>query len=455
MKTHKWTHPSVLKIAKKGDPERVILDLARKIVLDSFQDGWSGPPYDPLLLAERLNISVQPNGNILDARLISRVGTTPLIEFNPNRSQSRIAYSIAHEIAHTLFDDFGTSTKYRYSRDRMAGDTWQLEMLCNIAAAEFLMPIGGFPELGAEDCSIDSILKLRKTYEVSAEAVLLRTVRLTKLPLSVFCASMIEAPDPKGRYKLDYAVKSLNLREELLRETLLPLDSVVEQCTAIGFTAKGREQWTRNGPQLLVECLGIPPYPGHSYPRVVGIARSLKSGPPASRGIKYLVGDATEPRGKGKKIIAHIVNDRARAWGGGFGRHLKSKWPYSQVEYKRWRSEKPETFALGATKLYKVDSDAWLCNLLAQKGYGESTKTRVQYYSLRCCLDKLADDSLRLGASVHMPRIGCGEGRASWSVVSELIQESLCQRGIRVTVYDLPNSRLKEEVIQESFLGNL
>ncbi|MEU4464677.1 hypothetical protein AB0G20_13345 [Streptomyces sp. NPDC024017] len=42
----------------------------------------------------------------------------------------------------------------------------------------------------------------------------------------------------------------------------------------------------------------------------------------------------------------------------------------------------------------------------------------------------------QLGASVHMPGIGCGLAGGKWSRVEPLGQERLARRGIRVTVYD-------------------
>ena len=43
-----------------------------------------------------------------------------------------------------------------------------------------------------------------------------------------------------------------------------------------------------------------------------------------------------------------------------------------------------------------------------------------------------------MGATVHMPRIGCGEAGGDWNIVSEMIDEALCRESIPVTVYDLP-----------------
>lgn len=46
-----------------------------------------------------------------------------------------------------------------------------------------------------------------------------------------------------------------------------------------------------------------------------------------------------------------------------------------------------------------------------------------------------------MSASVHMPRIGCGLGGGNWEFVESLIVEYLCDRGVPVTVYDLPARR--------------
>ena len=77
-------------------------------------------------------------------------------------------------------------------------------------------------------------------------------------------------------------------------------------------------------------------------------------------------------------------------------------------------------------------------------------KPRVRYRHLKTCLDKLADAALNAGATVHMPRIGCGEGGGEWLVVEDIVDEALCRRNIPVTVYDLPSSKEKKTPEQTS-----
>lgn len=60
----------------------------------------------------------------------------------------------------------------------------------------------------------------------------------------------------------------------------------------------------------------------------------------------------------------------------------------------------------------------------------------VRYEAIETALGRLADEVIELGASVHMPRIGCGLAGGKWSRIEPLVTERLVSRGIAVTVYD-------------------
>jgi hypothetical protein len=40
-----------------------------------------------------------------------------------------------------------------------------------------------------------------------------------------------------------------------------------------------------------------------------------------------------------------------------------------------------------------------------------------------------------------MPKIGCGQAGGSWDVVSELVKDAICSKGVAVSVYDIPGAR--------------
>ena len=48
----------------------------------------------------------------------------------------------------------------------------------------------------------------------------------------------------------------------------------------------------------------------------------------------YVVGDATDPKETGTKVICHCVNDIGR-WGKGFVRSLR-QWAWVESAYRRW-----------------------------------------------------------------------------------------------------------------------
>jgi len=202
-----WTHSSVLALAENRNPIEVVVEKARALVLTAIEAGWSGPPFDPFALAELLRIPVVPRDDIKDARIVpGSSGARLVIEYNPSRPHARIRYSIAHEIAHTLFPDCRDRVRHRAPREHMERDDWQLEMLCNIAASELLMPVGSFPELASESLSIDNLISLRAHYEVSAEALLLRFARLTHLACFVFAASRREKGPNKTATRLTMSI---------------------------------------------------------------------------------------------------------------------------------------------------------------------------------------------------------------------------------------------------------
>jgi len=434
----------VLKLAPTADPVEALLRRARQVVSSAIDSGWSGPPFDPIALAEILKLPLSPRDDVADARTVP-VGKDGLrIEFNPNRPANRVRYSIAHEIAHTLFPDCHERVRNRTSHRQTKGDEWQLEALCNIGAAEFLMPAGSLAIHEPDSLPMETLLDLRREFAVSTEALLLRVARNSTSACAAFCSSRIDHGSHAGRYRVDYIVGSPTWPKAPLKGTQVPEGSAVEQCVAIGFTAKSQEKW---GEQALadVECVGIPGYPGTLHPRVAGILRFEGKHSQNLPLLTMLKGDATEPRGAGKKIIAHIVNDATANWGGGgFAAALRRKWPNVQSDFQKQVGERQHSVRLGATYYTAIGRDTGVFHMVAQHGYGPSAKPRIRYAALEVCLDALADLAVRNAAAVHMPRIGTGQAGGTWEIIRDLIVETLCARGLQVTIYDPPNRILRK-----------
>jgi O-acetyl-ADP-ribose deacetylase (regulator of RNase III) len=153
--------------------------------------------------------------------------------------------------------------------------------------------------------------------------------------------------------------------------------------------------------------------------------------------ITYVRGDATVPSGEGVKVIAHVCNDIG-GWGKGFVLALSRRWPEPEAAYRAWHRDRAHNdFGLGAVQLVHVEPQVWVANMIGQRGIRRGGKgVPVRYEAIDTALARLADQAIRFGASVHMPRIGCGLAGGKWSRVEPLVAGRLATRGISVTVYD-------------------
>lgn len=173
---------------------------------------------------------------------------------------------------------------------------------------------------------------------------------------------------------------------------------------------------------------------------------------PVSR-ICYTRGDATRPVGEGPKIIAHVCNDIG-AWGSGFVLAVTRRWREPEECYRLWHRgrirdagrvvqlvndcilDATGAFGLGQSQLVGVADDVYVLNMVAQRGLRPASgEPAVRYDALSLCLWHAARFARRHGASLHMPRIGCGLGGGSWDHVGPLVERLVGD--VPVTVYDL------------------
>lgn len=156
--------------------------------------------------------------------------------------------------------------------------------------------------------------------------------------------------------------------------------------------------------------------------------------------INYIEGDATRPVMEGAKVIVHICNDIG-AWGAGFVLALSQRWPEPESEYRKWHNEERPLipFELGNVQFVIVDDNMWVANLIGQrhiKFQGDSPP--IRYDAVRKGLLRVAEFAQTEGATIHMPRIGCGLAGGTWDKIEPIIKEVLVSRNIDVFVYDLP-----------------
>lgn len=436
-----WTNKSVMAFAQDADPFAVIEEAARALVLKARESGWEGPPFNPLRIAEMLDVQIEANSSIADARLIA-TESGPKIEFNPRQPRERVRFSIAHEVAHMLFPDWHDQVRNRGGQKEVADD-WQLEMLCNLAASEFVLPIGSLSSASTVP-PIEDLMRQRREYDVSTEAFLIRLAKVSTQPIGVFFASPYQSSDAERRYTVNYFVGSPTAPKVQISGMDVPTDSIVRSCTAIGYTDRSVESWVIGSPTQ-IECVGIPAYPGSVYPRVAGLVRFDRAQVDL-KPIRILHGNILEPRNGGQKIICQLVNDKAVTWGGGVARKIAGRFPDAEAQFREQLVYLPRGERLGRTIFSQASDEITVASLIAQEGYGPSLFPRIRYTALKNCLEAVTQRAKENGATVHMPRIGTGSAGGDWGTIEEMLDDIMVRSGLFVTVYDPPPRRSQLEL---------
>jgi O-acetyl-ADP-ribose deacetylase (regulator of RNase III) len=154
--------------------------------------------------------------------------------------------------------------------------------------------------------------------------------------------------------------------------------------------------------------------------------------------ILYVKGDATHPLGVEPSIIVHCCNNIG-VWGAGFVLAISKRWPEPEREYRKWAREYRDGayMPLGAVQFVEVPERITVANLIGQSAtVSRSGVPPVRYEAIEAGLRRVAIHAGKIGASVHMPRMGCGLAGGEWSRVSAIVEKTLCRSGVQVTVYD-------------------
>ncbi len=456
-----WTNPSVLLLAQGADPIEAAGELAKQVTVAAVAEGLDGPPFDPFALAELLGLSLRARADVSDARIRADtvgVRSTPrsplsgfvnspaslVVEYNPTRPRGRLRYSVAHEIAHGLFPDVADTVRHRTGTGALPGyavdDAWQLELLCNLIAAELLMPEEAVSGLIDVDPDIDFIMEQRRRFDVSTEALLRRLTAVSERPLGLIAASRIQ-DRPESELTVEYVVPSAHFDPQIPQRARVAATGALGECVAVGQTSRGIE--TIDGRRLQVQAVGTPPYPGRALPRVLALVEP-EMAMPSERRFEHRSGDVSElDKGAAPVLIAHVVTDSTRMWGRrGVAASLTRRFPDAARAFRAWSIADPDNLTLGNVHFAALQSgerDVFLASIVAQRGYGPGVSTRLDYGALRKGLRVVAEYGAKKGVTVHLPRIGAGQAGGRWDEIASAIEETLVAAEVPVVVYTMPS----------------
>lgn len=450
-----WTNSSVLAFASGRDPLDAASDAARALLAAARQAGIDGPPVNVVDLARLLGLSLAPGNTIVDAAISPATGAAPHpgplnlvatdvpleIAYNPSRPRGRLRFSIAHEIAHALFPDVAEVTRHRTPMGAIAdpdADEWELELLCNVIAAELLLPDDAVVGLLNIDTDIDFIMETRKRWDVSTEALLRRLAASNKRGLTMVAASRT-GDSPDSLLRVDYAIGPASA--ELHRGQILSTERIRSAPYAVGQTVKTTTDVA--GSVYALQAVGAPPYPGRTLPRVLALLEPVREDVTDSR-IQWVTSDITElGAGTDPVVIAHVVSNGARGWSRlGAAAALARTFPRAAAAYRSWTIASPDNLKLGYTHELPQDQDGrsiTIVSMVAQEGFGPGVVTRLNYSALRECLGRVGVVASHNGAIVHLPRIGAGQAGGRWDLIEADIGHELSDNGVAVCVHTLPS----------------
>lgn len=455
-----WTNPSVLAFACDKDPLTAATDAARGLMDAARSAGMTAPPVDVVELAKLLGLELQPVNSVTDAAMTAVDGSrpdTPLgglipsdarlaLVYNPSRPRGRLRFSIAHEIAHALFSDVAQVSRHRTSTGALpeAGDNaWELELLCNVIAAELLLPDEAVAGLLDIDTDIDFIMETRRRWDVSTEALLRRLVSSTAHRLTLVAASRRGGSSPA--LVVEY---SIGPAEAGLPRGSLLLEPVAASAPfAVGQTS--RADVDLDGQRFTVQSVGSPPYPGQTLPRVLALLERASADGSTDSRLSFVTGDITDVDAPDAPVlIAHVVSDSARAWSRrGVAASLARAYPRAATVFRSWAVAAPVNLELGHVHHVDLVGDhgrqLTIASMVAQRGYGPGVATRLQYDALRTCLDIVGSLAAARSASVHLPRIGAGQAGGRWDLIEADIVSQIIARDVPVTVHTLPNAPVR------------
>jgi O-acetyl-ADP-ribose deacetylase (regulator of RNase III) len=439
----------------------MVVERARKLLLAAVDEGLTGPPIDPFELAELAGVRLTPQADVVDAKIVVSgsdesanpaplsgllATKTPLaIEYNPTRPRGRLRYSVAHELAHALFPDVAEAVRHRTGMGAVPGfgasDSWQLELLCNVAAAELLMPVAAVEGLLNIDPDIDFLMASRSRLDVSTEALLRRVVSATSRQLGLVAVSRLRDA-VSAPMRVDYVLRSAAYAPAIERGVVLPPNQPLTELTAVGQTVHGRAELA--GELVQVQGVGIPAYPGQSFPRGLALLQPAEAPATAPVGLRFVSTGITDVQSEGPVLIAHVVNNRAHTWGRrGVAGTLARTFPQAAEAFRSWTLADRDNLQLGNVHMVEVgrDSPVWIASMVAQRGYGPAAEPRLVYQALATTLERVAEIAMRQHASVHLPRIGAGQAGGRWDLIEQEIDRSLVRSGVNVTVYTPSASR--------------
>jgi Zn-dependent peptidase ImmA (M78 family) len=259
---------ALLASTSNSDPEDAIRMSARDFASSAIHDyDWSGPPFDLAALASLRGFKVKET---TDLRSTQDACITPgQILLNGNKPVVRRRYSLAHEIVHTLFPDYHAQLKDAGILWRAEGEGEPLiEELCQVGAAELLMPFSVFSERANRGGpTLENVHGLTNVFGASFEAVARRMAEVSDRMV----ATCILEPTRESVRIVRVTTSESMPRGIFWVGRVLPVDTTVgsdwerlrKASRGLQYHRRYDETWTSDAGASLIlhwDAMGLPPH---------------------------------------------------------------------------------------------------------------------------------------------------------------------------------------------------
>ena len=171
-----WKSAAARRLLKLADNPASV-EQAIEILANRYLAGLSYPPTDLKAISDRLNIKEFRKEEFLGSGELRRDREGLVIVYSPYLSLERRRFTIAHEMAHALFETSGPRFP-RYGRE--------LERLCDMFATEILMPKEAFLKAVGPEVSLNKVFELADIFQTSLSTTTIRCCELLQKKVAAF-----------------------------------------------------------------------------------------------------------------------------------------------------------------------------------------------------------------------------------------------------------------------------
>ncbi len=191
----KNTQLSLFEQLSRTEPTLSDEDVVRRLCEDLLDEAEVRPPVNVKLLASMRGIArIEEREQPWDG-VLARDQDQFVVGVRASDGVARQRFTVLHEAGHTLLPGFAESRQYRCSGPRS-----REEELCDVAAAELLLPRRYFvPDLAEVGDGLDDVELLAGSYDASIEATALRAVDLGEGPAAFMVLRVGHKPSEEGR----------------------------------------------------------------------------------------------------------------------------------------------------------------------------------------------------------------------------------------------------------------